>query len=166
MTKSDALTSNTYIYGAAHQWASLQCILHDLVELCGIIRQFKVLGNSTCEILHGFQSVPSFQCLIRPVQPEREVDHSGQCADMCVLRGWYFSHSWLSIREIWGRSRCVTNQCESTLQKYIRLSNTVHNWLLNRSLRLRFVVQTKTFIEKPQFALKTPETVQWQTFFQ
>lgn len=75
----------THIYGASHERASLQRLPHDAVEIFRRLRQLEELSYSSCEILHGFQSVTPFQCLIRPVQPEREVNHSSQCADMYVL---------------------------------------------------------------------------------
>ena len=77
----------THIYGAAHQRASLQRLPHDVVEVFGRLRQLEELRNATGEILHGFQSVAPFQCLIRPMQPKREVNHSAQCADIwCVTQ--------------------------------------------------------------------------------
>lgn len=69
------VSTTTHIYGAAHQRASLQRLLHDGVEIFRGIGQLEELCHSTCEILHGLQSVPPFQCLIGAVQSEREVNH-------------------------------------------------------------------------------------------
>ena len=52
------LSSTTHVYGAAHQRASLQRLLHDGVQIFRRRGQLKELGNATCEILHGFQCVP------------------------------------------------------------------------------------------------------------
>ncbi len=113
----------THIYGAAHQRASLQRLPHDVEELFGRLGQLEELGNSSCEVLHGFQSVAPFQCLIRPVQPEREVNHSVQCADMYVLRGFDFSQRLQPICETWGRRSCVPSYCPYTA-KNIHLNKT------------------------------------------
>lgn len=84
---ASAVSTNAHVNRAAHQWASFQRLPHDGEEVFRRIGQLKELGHSTCEILHGLQSVPPFQCLIRPVQPEKHVNHSGQTADMSVFQG-------------------------------------------------------------------------------
>lgn len=119
-TLCHSISVSTHIYGAAHQWAPLQCLLHDLVKLFGCLGQLEELGNSSCEILHGFQSVPAFQCLVRPVQPEREVSHFSRCADTHVLQRLLVFlrglHSKLKS-ETWGWNVSCTTHCVATVQK-------------------------------------------------
>lgn len=62
----------TYIDGAAHEGASLDCFLHDLVHVFGSILDLKKLRHSSCEVLHGLCSVPTFQSFIGTMEPWRE----------------------------------------------------------------------------------------------
>ena len=64
------VTLYTHVYGAAHQRASLQGLLHDAVQVLGGITQVKVLGHAPREVLHGLQGVATFQSLVGAVQPE------------------------------------------------------------------------------------------------
>lgn len=61
----------THIDGAAHEGASLQSFLHDLVELFGSLLHLVELSDSTGEILHGLGGVSTLQGLVGAVQPGR-----------------------------------------------------------------------------------------------
>lgn len=64
--------NHTYIDGAAHEGASLQSFLHDLVELFGSFFHLVELSDPPSEILHGLSGVSSFQGLVGAVQSGRE----------------------------------------------------------------------------------------------
>lgn len=71
-------TPQTYINGAAHEGASLDGLLHDLVHVSGSILNLKKLCDPSREVLHGLCRVPTFQSLIGTMQPWREdEDQSG-----------------------------------------------------------------------------------------
>lgn len=61
----------THIDGAAHEGASLQSFLHDLVELFGSLLHLVELSDSTGEILHGLGGVSTLQGLVGAVKPGR-----------------------------------------------------------------------------------------------
>lgn len=61
-----------HINGAAHERASLQSFLHDLVEFFGSLFHLIELSDSTSEILHGLGGVSTLQGLVRTMQPGKQ----------------------------------------------------------------------------------------------
>lgn len=72
----------TYINGAAHEGASLQTFLHDLIQLFGCLLHFIKFSNTSSEVFHSLSSVPTLKSLIGTMKPERQYTNYN-CQKFC-----------------------------------------------------------------------------------